>query len=68
MTNIEPGKSETEFSLVRFNGDEERAKKVYEGYDFIHPEDIAEAVYYATSQPERVNIDNIEVLGISEAR
>jgi 3-hydroxy acid dehydrogenase / malonic semialdehyde reductase len=67
VTNIEPGKSETEFSLVRFNGDEEKAKKVYEWYDFLQPQDVAEAVYFAFSQPNRVNIDNMEIRGIDEA-
>jgi 3-hydroxy acid dehydrogenase / malonic semialdehyde reductase len=67
VTNIEPGKSETEFSVVRFCGDEDRARKVYEWYEFIRPEDVAEAVYFAFSQPNRVNIDNMEIRGIDEA-
>jgi len=67
ITNIEPGKSETEFSLVRFSGDEEKAKKIYEWYNFIQPQDVAEAVYFAFSQPLRVNIDNIEIRGLDEA-
>mgnify|MGYP006167109991 CR=1 FL=1 len=51
VTSINPGAAETEFSLVRFAGDEERAKQVYKGYTPLRPEDIADIIYYAASRP-----------------
>jgi 3-hydroxy acid dehydrogenase / malonic semialdehyde reductase len=66
VTNIAPGKSETEFSLVRFKGDPQRSKEEYEGMRSLQPEDIAEAVLWVITQPVRVNIDYIEVLPIDQ--
>ena len=61
VTQVRPGLVETEFSLVRFKGDEEKASKVYEGYQPLKPEDIAEVAYYVTTLPEHVVINDIEV-------
>lgn len=62
VTSINPGAVETEFSIVRFHGDEERAKTVYEGYDNLVPEDIADAIWYVVSRPARVNINEMIVM------
>jgi NADP-dependent 3-hydroxy acid dehydrogenase YdfG len=62
VTEIEPGIVETDFSLVRFDGDEERAAKVYEGVDALTAEDIAECVAFVATRPGRVNIDQMVVL------
>lgn len=59
VTNIAPGAVETEFSLVRFKGDEKRAAKVYEGFEPLQPEDIADAILYAVNTPARVTIADI---------
>jgi NADP-dependent 3-hydroxy acid dehydrogenase YdfG len=56
VTNIAPGAVETDFSLVRFKGDAERASKVYAGFDPLRPEDIADAILYAVNTPKRVTI------------
>ena len=56
---IDPGLAETEFSLVRFKGDAERAKKVYEGVTPLRAEDVAEALVWAASQPPHVCIDEM---------
>ncbi len=67
VTNIEPGLAETEFSIVRFKGDEKRAAKVYEGMQALTGEDIAETVYWVTSLPPHVNINRVEVMPTSQA-
>ena len=59
ITEIAPGMVETEFSLVRFGGDEEAATKVYEGMSPLHAEDVAEAIRWAVAQPAHVNVDEI---------
>jgi len=59
VTNIAPGAVETEFSLVRFKGDKEKADKVYEGFEPIQPEDVADAILYAVNTPARVTIADI---------
>lgn len=59
VTAINPGMVETEFSIVRFKGDEERAKKVYMGLKPLRAEDIAETIYWAASRPAHVNINDI---------
>ena len=56
VTNIQPGAVETDFSKVRFKGDEERAKTVYSGYEALKAEDIADAISYCINAPERVSI------------
>jgi NADP-dependent 3-hydroxy acid dehydrogenase YdfG len=59
VTNIAPGAVETEFSLVRFKGDAERADKVYQGFEPIQPQDVADAILYAINTPKRVTIADI---------
>lgn len=68
VTNIEPGLcGGTEFSNVRFKGDDERAAKLYENVKFITPEDIANIVLWANQQPEHVNINRIEVMPTAQS-
>jgi 3-hydroxy acid dehydrogenase/malonic semialdehyde reductase len=69
VTDVQPGMtSGTEFSKVRFRGNAERAAKVYEGVPAtLTPEDIAEAVYWVTSQPAHVNVNSIEMMPVSQA-
>ena len=62
VTNIEPGLAETEFSLVRFKGDVERAAKPYQNTEPLTAQDIAQAVYWVTTLPAHVNIDNLEIM------
>ncbi|HFB64175.1 MAG TPA: SDR family oxidoreductase [Aeromonadales bacterium] len=62
VTNIEPGLAQTEFSVVRFHGDQQKANSIYEGLKPLLPADIAETVIWATSLPEHVNINRIEVM------
>ncbi len=67
VTNIEPGMVETQFSLVRFKGDEAKAKAVYANTNPLKPEDVAEAVIWAASQPEHVNINRIEMMPTTQS-
>lgn len=67
VTNIAPGAAETEFSLVRFKGDESAAKKVYEGIVPLSALDIAEAVYFAASRPAHVNINDLVIMPSAQA-
>ena len=67
VTNIEPGLAETEFSLVRFGGDKDKADDVYKGTEPLTAEDIAEAVIWAAEQPQHVNINSIELMPTSQA-
>jgi NADP-dependent 3-hydroxy acid dehydrogenase YdfG len=61
VTEVAPGMVETEFSLVRFEGDEEAARRVYEGMEPLRAEDVAECIRWAVAQPPRVNVDEIVV-------
>lgn len=68
VTNIEPGLcGETEFSNVRFKGDDGKAAKVYENTKYIMPEDIASTVAFLVSQPAHVNYNRIEMMPVSQA-
>lgn len=62
VTGVHPGAVETEFSIVRFEGDEQRAKTVYQGYENLVAADIADAVYYAISRPAHVNINDLVIM------
>ena len=68
VTVIHPGAAETEFSLVRLKQDAKEAKKVYEGYEPLHAEDIADVVYFTASLPAHVCINELEMtcLGAGE--
>jgi NADP-dependent 3-hydroxy acid dehydrogenase YdfG len=61
ITTVDPGLVETDFSLVRFKGDEEKAAAVYRGIDAMQPEDIAECILFALTRPWHVNVDEIVV-------
>lgn len=67
VTAVHPGAVETEFSIVRFKGDEEKAAKVYEGYEPLHPEDVAEVVYYCVNVPEHVCINDLVITPAAQA-
>jgi NADP-dependent 3-hydroxy acid dehydrogenase YdfG len=67
VTNIEPGLAETEFSIVRFKGDRERADMVYEGTQPLAGEDIAEIALWVSRLPVHVNVNSIEVMPTSQA-
>jgi len=62
VTGVHPGAVETEFSIVRFEGDEQRAKTVYQGFENLVAADIADAVYYAVSRPAHVNINDLVIM------
>jgi NADP-dependent 3-hydroxy acid dehydrogenase YdfG len=61
ITNIAPGAVATEFSEVRFKGDTEKAQKVYEGYEPLLPEDIADLIFYTINAPDRVTIADVTI-------
>lgn len=67
VTAIHPGAVETEFSEVRFHGDKERAKKVYEGFEPLHAQDIAETIWFVVSRPPHVNINDLLVMPTAQA-
>jgi len=67
VTNIEPGIAETEFSIVRFHGDEEKAKKVYQHTKALSAEDIADIIWWLANVPEHVNINQLEVMPTLQA-
>ena len=67
VTSVDPGMVETNFSKVRFRGDEKRAAKVYENITPLQPEDVAEAIVWAASRPAHVNIHNIVMTTIDQA-
>jgi len=67
VTHIAPGMAETEFALVRFKGDEERAKAVYKGFEALTADDIADIIYYCATLPNHVCINNLEVTPTQQA-
>ena len=67
VTQIAAGAVETEFAMVRFHGDEQRAKSFYQGFQPLRPEDMAEVVYYATTLPGHVNINDLMLMPASQA-
>jgi NADP-dependent 3-hydroxy acid dehydrogenase YdfG len=67
VTTDDAGLTETEFSLVRFKGDAERAKAVYENVDPLTPEDVADCVLFAITRPPHVNVDEIVVKALAQS-
>jgi 3-hydroxy acid dehydrogenase/malonic semialdehyde reductase len=67
VTGVHPGAVETEFSEVRFKGDKERAKKVYDGFEPLVANDIAETIWFAVSRPAHVNINELTVMPTAQA-
>jgi NADP-dependent 3-hydroxy acid dehydrogenase YdfG len=67
ITNIAPGAVETEFSMVRFKGDKAKAKKVYEGFDPLLAQDIANAISYCLLAPEHVTIADMTIYAKAQA-
>jgi NADP-dependent 3-hydroxy acid dehydrogenase YdfG len=67
VTTVDPGLVETDFSRVRFRGDENAARKVYEGVEAMTPDDIAECVLFAVTRPAHVNIDELVVKALAQS-
>jgi NADP-dependent 3-hydroxy acid dehydrogenase YdfG len=67
VTAIHPGAAETEFSIIRFKGDKEAASKVYEGYQALTAEDVAETAYYVTTLPPHVCINDLVITCTAQA-
>ena len=67
VTCVNPGAAETEFSVVRFKGDTERAAQVYQGFEPLHAEDVAEVVYFAASRPKNVVLNDIVMTPLAQA-
>jgi 3-hydroxy acid dehydrogenase / malonic semialdehyde reductase len=67
VTLIAPGMADTEFSLVRFKGDKERAQNVYKGFDALSGADIAGVIYYCATLPEHVCINELEITPTQQA-
>jgi len=67
VSQVAPGAVETEFSDVRFKGDTERANEVYKGYKPLTGEDVANAIYYAATVPDHVNINDLVIMPMAQA-
>jgi NADP-dependent 3-hydroxy acid dehydrogenase YdfG len=67
LTTVDPGLAETEFSVVRFKGDKDKADAVYKGVDPLTPDDIAECIMFALTRPFHVNVDEIVVKAQAQA-
>jgi 3-hydroxy acid dehydrogenase / malonic semialdehyde reductase len=67
VTQVAPGAADTEFSIVRFKGDEQKAGSVYKGFTPLLPEDVADAVYYVTTLPPHVNINDLVIMPTAQA-
>ncbi len=61
-SSVDPGAAETEFSVVRFHGDADRAKKIYDGFQPLAAEDIADAVIYVANAPAHVNVSKLVLM------
>jgi serine 3-dehydrogenase len=67
VSSVDPGMVYTEFSKVRFSGDETKAKKVYEGVTPLSPTDVAEAVLFCVTRPDNVNINEVIITPLQQA-
>jgi NADP-dependent 3-hydroxy acid dehydrogenase YdfG len=67
LTTVDPGLVETDFSRVRFRGDEEQAAAVYRGVEAMKPDDIAECVLFALTRPPHVNVDELVVKALAQS-
>ncbi len=67
VTQVCPGAVETEFSIVRFHGDKNRADKVYEGFECLVAQDVAECIWFVASRPAHVNINDMIVMPTAQA-
>lgn len=67
VSSVDPGMVETDFNITRFNGDEARAKKVYEGLEPLTAEDVAETILFVASRPERVSIQQVIITPTAQA-
>ena len=67
VSALEPGLCESEFSLVRFGGDQARYDATYAGADPVQPEDIAETVFWLMNQPPHININTLEIMPVSQS-
>ena len=67
VTQIAPGMAETEFSVVRFKGDDEKAKNVYRGLQPLTAQDIAETIWWVANRPAHVNINDLVIMPTAQA-
>ena len=67
VTSFEPGMAETEFSLVRFKGDEEKARAAYHGFPPLTAEDVANVVLFCATLPEHVNVNRLELMSVMQS-
>ena len=67
ITTVDPGLVETEFSRVRFRGDDEQAAAVYRGVEAMTPDDIAECILFALTRPPHVNVDELVVKALAQS-
>ena len=67
ITTVDPGLVQTDFSLVRFRGDSDKARAVYTGVEAMQPDDIADCVLFALTRPSHVNVDEIVVKALAQS-
>lgn len=67
VTSIDPGMVETDFSQVRFHGDREKAKKVYEGIKPLTAQDVADVIFFCATRPAHVNINQVILMPVDQA-
>ena len=67
VSSVDPGMAETEFSIVRFHGDKDRAKDVYKGIKPLTGQDVAEAILFCATRPPHVNINQIRIMPTAQA-
>lgn len=67
VTNIAPGAADTEFSIVRFKGDKDTATSVYEGFEPLVAQDIAETIYFVATRPQHVTINDLTIMPTAQA-